>query len=90
MIAVVVETRRQLIHVRHRVAGAYYSIVPRKGEGNALVIKENLVRLDHMPLVMRIPSLPNMAPDSYVKLEISNIDLLDRSLQAQFIEKLIS
>ncbi len=57
---------------------------------NALVIKENLVRFDHMPLVMRIPSLPNMAPDSYVKLEIVNVDLLDRSLQTQFVEKLQS
>ena len=55
---------------------------------NAQVIKENLVKFDHMPLVMRIPSLPNMAPDTYVKLEIIDIDLFDRSLRAQFVEKL--
>ncbi|MDR4516193.1 MAG: RNB domain-containing ribonuclease [Nitrosomonas sp.] len=57
---------------------------------NALVIKENLVKFDHMPLIMRIPSLPNMTPDSYVKLEIQNIDLLDRTLRAKFVEKLES
>lgn len=55
---------------------------------NAQVIKENLVKFDHMPLIMRIPSLPNIAPESYVKLEISNIDLLDLSLNAKFVEKL--
>ncbi len=57
---------------------------------NAQVIKENLVKFDHMPLVMRVSSLPNMAPDSYVKLEILDIDLLDRSLQVKFVEKLES
>ena len=57
---------------------------------NAQVIKENLVKFDHMPLIMRIPSLPNMMPDSYVKLEIQDIDLLDRTLRAKFVEKLES
>ncbi|GJL75730.1 ribonuclease catalytic domain-containing protein [Nitrosomonas sp.] len=57
---------------------------------NAQVIKENLVKFDHMPLIMRISSLPNMAPDSYVKLEIQDIDLWDRSLQVKFVEKLES
>lgn len=57
---------------------------------NAVVIKENLVKFDHMPLLMRIPSLPNMMPDSYVKLEIQDIDLLDRTLRAKFVEKLES
>ncbi|SER68803.1 exoribonuclease-2 [Nitrosomonas sp. Nm51] len=57
---------------------------------NAQVIKENLVRFDHIPLLMRVPSLPNMAPDSYVKLEIQAIDLLDRTIRAKFVEKLDS
>jgi len=55
---------------------------------NAQVIKENLVKFDHLPLLMRIPSLPNLVPDSFVKLEIESIDLLDRSLRAKFVEKL--
>ena len=57
---------------------------------NAQVIKENLVKFDHMPFLMRVSSLPNMAPDSYVKLEIQDIDLLDRTLRATFVEKLQS
>ena len=54
---------------------------------NALVIKENLVKLDHLPLVARVPSLPNLEPDTYVKLELSGIDLLERSLNAKFLQK---
>ncbi len=57
---------------------------------NAQVIKENLVKFDNLPLVMRIPYLPNLVPDSFVKLEIESIDLLDRSLRAKFVEKLES
>lgn len=57
---------------------------------NASVIKENLVKLDHMPFVTRIPSLPDLEPDTYVKIEIQNIDLLERGLNAKFLEKLAS
>lgn len=54
---------------------------------NAQVIKENLVKLDHIPLVIRVPSLPEIAPGTYVQLEISAIDLLERSLHAEFLQK---
>lgn len=57
---------------------------------NAQVIKENLVKFEPIPLVMRIPSLPNIAPDTYVKLEIQSIDLLECNIQAKFVEKLDS
>lgn len=56
----------------------------------AQVIRENLVKFDHMPLFLRVPSLPNLEPESFVKLEIQHIDLLDRTLQARFIEKMES
>ncbi|QOJ24455.1 MAG: RNB domain-containing ribonuclease [Gammaproteobacteria bacterium] len=55
---------------------------------NALVIKENLVKLDHIPLIVRVPSLPEAAPGTYVKLKLSEIDLLDRTLHAEFLQKL--
>lgn len=55
---------------------------------DAQVIRENLVKFDRLPLFMRVPSLPNLEPDSFVKLEIQAVDLLDRSLQAKFVEKL--
>ncbi|SFP55843.1 exoribonuclease-2 [Nitrosomonas cryotolerans] len=54
---------------------------------DAQVIKENLVRFDHLPLVARVPSLPEILPGTYVKLKISQIDLLERSLHAQFLHK---
>lgn len=50
----------------------------------ATVIKENLVKLDHVPLVARVPSLPESAPGSRVDLEVSNVDLLDLTLHCQF------
>ncbi|MCC7091131.1 MAG: RNB domain-containing ribonuclease, partial [Nitrosomonas sp.] len=54
---------------------------------NAQVIKENMVKLDRIPLTTRVPSLPDLAPGSYVKLKISEIDLLDRHLHAEFLQK---
>ncbi len=54
---------------------------------NAQVIKENLVKLDRIPLVTRIPSLPEIAPGTYVQLKLSDIDLLERSLHAEFLQK---
>lgn len=55
---------------------------------NAQVIKENLVKLDHIPFITRVPSLPEVAPGTYVKLKLSEIDLLDRTLHAEFLQKL--
>lgn len=54
---------------------------------NAQVIKENLVKLDRIPLVTRVPSLPEIAPGTYVQLKLSEIDLLERSLHAEFLQK---
>jgi exoribonuclease-2 len=54
---------------------------------NAQVIKENLVKLDQIPLITRVPSLPEMLPGTYVKLKLSEIDLFERSLHAEFLQK---
>lgn len=54
---------------------------------HAQVIKENLVKLDHIPLVTRVPSLPEMPPGTCVKLKLSEIDLFERSLLAEFLQK---
>jgi exoribonuclease-2 len=51
----------------------------------ALVLRENLVRLDRIPLTGRIPSLPELPPNTRVILEISDIDLLDLNFNARFI-----
>lgn len=54
---------------------------------DAVVIKENMVKLDRLPLVVRIPSLPELAPGTSVAIGISQIDLIDRSLNASFLGK---
>ena len=51
---------------------------------DAAVIKENLVKFDRLPLTIRVPSLPDLAPGTAVTLEISQIDLIERSLNATF------
>jgi exoribonuclease II len=51
----------------------------------ALVLRENLVRLARIPLVGRIPSLPELPPNTRVILEIGGIDLLELNFNARFI-----
>jgi exoribonuclease-2 len=48
------------------------------------VLREELVRLDHIPFVTRVPALPSMAPGSRVELALSDIDLLDVSVRCEF------
>ncbi|MDD5180225.1 MAG: RNB domain-containing ribonuclease [Gallionellaceae bacterium] len=63
--------------------------VSRDGQSNliveALVLRENLVRLANIPLMGRIPSLPELPPNSRVVLEIGEIDLLDLNFNARFV-----
>ncbi len=54
----------------------------------AQVLKENLVKLDCLPLVVRVPSLPDMSPETNVEVEISQVDLLDLTCNARFLRKL--
>jgi exoribonuclease-2 len=51
----------------------------------ALVLRENLVRLRNIPLVGRIHSLPESAPNTCVLLEVGEIDLLELNFNARFI-----
>lgn len=52
------------------------------------VIRENFVKFDHLPLITRISTLPNLEPGTAVLVEILHIDLLDRTLNARFISKI--
>ena len=54
----------------------------------ATVLRESLVRLDHLPLVLRLPSLPVLPRGSRVLLEIEKIDLLEASVKARYVEVL--
>ena len=51
---------------------------------SATVLRENLVKLADIPLVGRIPSLPETPPNTRVTLEIGEIDLLDLNFDAKY------
>jgi len=53
---------------------------------NAAVLRENLVRLEGLPLVVRVPSLPETGIGTRVRLTVKAIDLLERSLECVFRE----
>ncbi|HWR77136.1 MAG TPA: RNB domain-containing ribonuclease [Thiobacillus sp.] len=55
-------------------------------EVTANVIREDLVRIDTLPMVTRAPSVMGIAPGSKVRLAISSIDLLDISFHAEYLE----
>jgi exoribonuclease-2 len=50
-----------------------------------MVLRENLVKLTSIPLVSRIPSLPELPPNSRVILEVGEVDLLDLNFDARFV-----
>ena len=52
------------------------------------VIRENLVRLEGLPMVIRASSVPDVAPGTRVRLAVKQIDLVERSLDAHFREVL--
>jgi exoribonuclease-2 len=50
----------------------------------ATVIREHLLRFDELPLVVRVPSLPDLPADAIVELAISEIDMLELTLHCEF------
>jgi exoribonuclease II len=52
---------------------------------SATVLRENLVKLADIPLIGRIPSLPETPPNTKVGLEIGQIDLLDLNFDARYM-----
>ena len=51
--------------------------------------REQLVKLDHLPLMLRLPSLPaDLAPGQRVHLAIEEIDLLGPELTCRFLSLL--
>jgi exoribonuclease-2 len=49
----------------------------------ATVIRENLVRFDRLPLVVRLPDLPDSPPGTPVRVAIGTIDLLAATLECR-------
>lgn len=54
----------------------------------AVVLRDDLVRLDRIPLVTRVPSVPPLAQGSRIELAVSAIDLLEASLHCEFKRQL--
>ena len=57
-----------------------------RGEVEATVLRENVVRLAEIPLVIRVPSMPLQMPGSRVKLVVERTDLLDVEVEARFVQ----
>jgi len=51
----------------------------------AIVLRENLVKLTGIPLIFRAPSLPELPANTLVQLAIVSIDLLDLDVQTRFV-----
>ncbi len=49
------------------------------------VLRDNLVRVDHLPMVMRVPSLTDAGPGARVSLEVGDIDLLANEVSLRYL-----
>ena len=54
----------------------------------ATIGRENLARLDHLPLVQRVPSAPELKPGQRIRLRIESIDFLTLALGCRYLETL--
>ena len=52
----------------------------------ASVLRDNLVRVDGLPLVTRVTALPALERGSRVRLEIERIDLIEAEARIRFVE----
>ena len=57
-------------------------------EIDATVRRETLVKLDHLPQLLRVPSLPELPPGQRVRLTIESIDELTLDLNCRYVETL--
>jgi exoribonuclease-2 len=54
-------------------------------ELTATVIRENLVRFDALPIVMRVAEMPNQSPGVQVRLSVARVDLLAATLECRYL-----
>ncbi|HEY8249609.1 MAG TPA: RNB domain-containing ribonuclease, partial [Burkholderiales bacterium] len=55
---------------------------------DAVVLRENMVRVEGLPLVTRVSAAPTLEPGALVRVEVSGVDLIERSLGAVYRETL--
>ena len=60
----------------------------RRDTIDATVRRENLVKLDHLPLIQRVPSCPELKPGSRIRLTVETIDPLTLDLGCRYLETL--
>jgi len=65
-----------------------YLIQEDRQEVDAAVWRENLVRLDGMPYITKVHSLPELAPGERVRLKVERVDPLMMELNCRFVAKL--
>ena len=53
-----------------------------------VVLRENLVRIEGLPLVVRVNAAPTLDPATRVRLEVSGVDLIERSAAWTYRETL--
>ena len=53
-------------------------------ECTATVIRETLVRFENLPLVVRLPDMPAIAPETRVRVAIGRIDLLEATFECRY------
>ena len=56
-------------------------------ETTGTVIRENLVRFDRLPLYVRLPEMPALAPDTQVRIAVARIDLVDATFESRYLGK---
>jgi exoribonuclease-2 len=60
----------------------------RLTETEGVVLRENLVRLDRLPLAVRVPSLPELDAGTRVRLALETPDLIERTVACTWRETL--
>jgi exoribonuclease-2 len=55
---------------------------------DAIVLRENLVRIEGLPLATRVSSAPALEPGTRIRLEVTGADLLDGTLGCAYRESL--
>jgi exoribonuclease II len=75
-----------------RAMETYWSLRWLTQEGvstlDALVLRENLVRIEGLPLVTRVSSLPPLEPGARVRLTVAGVDLIERTLACTYRESI--
>jgi exoribonuclease II len=54
----------------------------------AAVIRENLVRMDRLPIVQRVLEMTHQEPGMKVRLAVAEVDLFEPALRLRFVEKI--